>query len=1120
MSDEHDYAMTTPTLMIGLGGLGCSIVQSVYADLPASHRAYTRAHVMDTDVAELKDARYDELHNNGWHTQTSPNLTVQECIQRLKLGASVTHWFPPIGLGSLGHKLMPKGAAQVRAVSRLALLDTINSDRVVALNRNIDSLLEKRSDDRAGPVRVLIVNSIAGGTGSGSFLQVALYVREYLSQVHGRSSVSIRGFVVMPEVFIRNGDYAALDLQANVKANGYAALKELDALVRLRAGLWTDPSRAHLAPLFPLTLEYAPGSKIAVEVQAGAPPFDVMTLFDFTGSDGANLANKFNYIAQVEDAIRFHLFSPLEGRAGIESQEDNLANTHLASGDRSRYAGCGTANLEYPFGDLVDYAALRWATDGISAAWMELDNLVTDEIRRVEQARREGNYLEMPDPHTRFCQLLRDKCEGPKPSPFYRQIFQDAHLLDEKGAPIEAKHTEWINKVEAKIKALVQAAVRENERELSVLSVEALKDPENVVSQVEQSEEGLRRFATAVEKRAQPIGPALAKEIFWKPFDDQVELVADDEAQVNTWVLGRDKPMHPIAIRYFLGEARKQLEDRLGQIRHKLLTVSRRVDGYATSWDDPGTNEVEAAADIARGRSGFFARIRGGLKDFAEEYRSRSEAQARDIELRAQLTVQKDSLELLAGYVEDFAEAWRGWFLRLAAVRQNARDEVHLLEVKHDESDDRTRVYVHASASLKQRMWDDERSVLGAKDFPPEISREMYMALYRQKGRQYREAMPPALGSAWVEDLFRGSVLAWCRRELRASPAFDMDISTAIKAELRLLQQMGQCAVDETEQSALTQYLNELDVLATPWIQAPGKGQRFEFLCMHPTTEQAWPQSVLNKVASARRVADGFSRYKISRVTLLHGLCAPDLLSMAGPHATYRAAYDGRLAAARALPPTGISPHLDFRWDSPAFLPELDDADQEQALRDLYRAVIVTLADLASMRPATVFRAEVDMRSLWHWSPHRGQQTPLPGVGGLTVESNTAGLLEVLAVNYGLVTSIVRSASEREARERAQPDSAPLISALGQVVDLLIKVPAEAATAQAGDTQQAALLLALFDEIHGIYRRALGAPNQARLAAEGVMAGVWSWSTGLKNDPEGAFAARVKRAIDHALTTA
>jgi len=1120
MSDEHNYAMTTPTLMIGLGGLGCSIVQSVYADLPESHRAYTRAHVMDTDVAELKDARYDELHNNGWHTQTSPNLTVQECIQRLNLGPSVTQWFPPIGLGSLGYKLMPKGAAQVRAVSRLALLDTINSDRVVALNRNIDSLLEKRSDDRAGPVRVLIVNSIAGGTGSGSFLQVALYVREYLRQVHGRSSVSIRGFVVMPEVFIRNGDYAALDLQANVKANGYAALKELDALVRLRAGLWTEPSRAHLAPLYPLTLEYIPGSKVAVEVQAGAPPFDVMTLFDFTGSDGANLANKFNYIAQVEDAIRFHLFSPLEGRAGIESQEDNLANTHLASGDRSRYAGCGTANLEYPFEDLVDYAALRWATDGISAQWIELDNLVLDEIRRVEQARLEGNFLEMPDPHTRFCQLLRDKCEGPRPTPFYRQVFRDAHILDEKGAPVEAKHSEWLTKVESKIKTLVKAAVAENERELSVLSVEALKDPVNAVSQVEQSEEGLRRFATAVEKRVQPIGPALAKEIFWKPFDDEVAFLSDDEVQLNTWVLGRDKPMHPIAIRYFLGEARQKLEEHLGEARHKLLAVSRHVDGYAKSWDDPGTDEVETAADTARARSGFLARFRGGLKDFAEEYRSRSQAQARDIELRAQLTVLKDSLELLAGYVEDFAEAWRGWFLRLGAVRQNARDEVRLLEVKHDESDDRTRIYVHASAGLKKKMWDEERAILGAKEFPHDISREMYLALYRQKGRQYRQAVPPSVGSAWVEELFRGSVLAWCRKELRVSPAFDMDVSMAIKAELRLLQQMGRCAVDETEETAFTRYLNQLDVLAVPWIQAPGKGQRFEFLCMHPTAEEAWPQSVLNKAAAIRRVDNGFSRYKFSRVALLHGLCAPDLLSMAGLHATYRSAYNGRLAAARALPPTGISPHLDFRWDSPAFLPELDDSDQERALRDLYRAVILNLANLATTKTAPVFPVEVDMRSLWHWSPHRGQQAPLPGSAGLSVGSTTSGLLEVLAVNYGLVTEIVRSAAEREVRDRSQPDKAPLIGALGHIVDLLAKVSSEATTAHAGDAQQAALLLAVFDEIHGIYLRATGGPNQARVAAEGVMAGVWSWSATLKEDPDGSYAAKVRRAVDHALKAA
>jgi len=125
-----------------------------------------------------------------------------------------------------------------------------------------------------------------------------------------------------------------------------------------------------------------------------------------------------------------------------------------------------------------------------------------------------------------------------------------------------------------------------------------------------------------------------------------------------------------------------------------------------------------------------------------------------------------------------------------------------------------------------------------------------------------------------------------------------------------------------------------------------------------------------------------------------------------------------------------------------------------------------------------------------------------------------------LAVNYGLVTEIVRSAAEREVRDRSQPDKAPLIGALGHIVDLLAKVSSEATTAHAGDAQQAALLLAVFDEIHGIYLRATGGPNQARVAAEGVMAGVWSWSATLKEDPDGSYAAKVRRAVDHALKAA
>ena len=95
-----------------------------------------------------------------------------------------------------------------------------------------------------------------------------------------------------------------------------------------------------------------------------------------------------------------------------------------------------------------------------------------------------------------------------------------------------------------------------------------------------------------------------------------------------------------------------------------------------------------------------------------------------------------------------------------------------------------------------------------------------------------------------------------------------------------------------------------------------------------------------------------------------------------------------------------------------------------------------------------------------------------------------------------------------------------MFGVLGQLVDRLSKVPTEAPTAEAGAAQQAALLLALFDEVYAVYRRALGAPNAARVAAEGVLSGVWQWSTVLKENPDGEFAASVRRAIDHALRVA
>lgn len=1112
------YLSTTPTLLIGLGGLGSSIVQSVHAGLPAAMRDHVRVHVLDTDVKEYKDERYATLRNERWLTQTSPDLTVMQCVDALGPGTDVRQWFPPVGFGALGHKLMTLGAAQVRAISRLALLDTMHSSRIAALNRSIDHLLAKRPGELKDPVRVNIVNSVAGGTGSGAFLQLALYVRAYLQQA-GASNATVAAFVVMPEVFIRAGDYAA-DLQGNVKANGYAALKEIDALVRLRAGYFSQPGNAQLAPLYPVSLEYQPNSRRAVSVAEGEPPFDVVTLFDFTGADGSNLQNKYMVINQVEDAMRLHLFSPLEGRGGPSSQTDNLVNTHLKSGDRSRYAGCGTAHVVYPFEEVVEYAALRWASDGISAEWLELDRLVRDEVRHVEEARREGNYLDMPDPHTRWGQLLRDKGEARQPPPFYRDVYNDAHLLNEKGERQAPKHALWLAALQKLVTDTVETAVKEKEGLLAVVNQQQLEDPANTASQVMAIEEGLRHFAHEVGRRVQPIGAAIAKQVMWKPFDDGLPFVAADESQLNTWLLGRAQAMHQVAVRYFLVESRAELKLRVAALKSSVLALGQQIDGYDQQWDDKETDVVETAVDVATTVAKRpLARLRGLTRDFAEDYLSRSAGHQTRLRQRAVQQALLDCLELTLGYVDDFAELYRTWFLELDTLRQGYVAEVQRLELMHDQSPDRTRVYVHASQSVKRALWDAERARYAALAFPPDISREMYLALYRDKGRQYRQSLPPARGAAWVDGLFRGSVMGWCRDRLSESSAFDMDVSQAIVAELRVQQSLGLAAADDTAESALVRYLNQLQSLATPWVQAGGKGQGFSFLCLHPDAAAGWGDAVLNARLPRRNVHPGFSRHSLTRMELLYALCATDLLSMTGPHATYRSAYLDRVQAARAVPPKAITPHLDFRWDSPACLPELDDAEQAAALHDLHLAALLCLARQAAGEPSPVFAMQHDLRSVWHWSPHAGQQVPVPGIQGLAVPADAYHLVEVFAMHFGWVPSLVADERRRQTARRQQPVESLLVGKAAALLDLLAEVPGQAPTQAEGLQRQGRLLLALVQEVLAIHQLALGTPNAARQAALAALQAQLPGSQALAAQPGSDFAQRVQRTLHDVLAT-
>lgn len=215
--------MIAPTLLVGLGGTGSKIVCRVSKMVTEEQRKRIGFAVFDTDINELREIR-DE--NPFIRTiQTSTKLSVGEYLN-IDTHARDT-WFPVNAI--LNSKTLTEGAGQVRAISRLAFDTAIRAGNMEPLHAAIEDLykLEEEQSDQA--LRVIIVSSLAGGTGSGLILPVAAYIKNFLSTRFQQSANITRGFFILPEVF-----YEVIRGQAernNLKCNAYATLRELDAFL-------------------------------------------------------------------------------------------------------------------------------------------------------------------------------------------------------------------------------------------------------------------------------------------------------------------------------------------------------------------------------------------------------------------------------------------------------------------------------------------------------------------------------------------------------------------------------------------------------------------------------------------------------------------------------------------------------------------------------------------------------------------------------------------------------------------------------------------------------------------------------------------------------------------------
>ncbi|HVG35964.1 MAG TPA: tubulin-like doman-containing protein [Pyrinomonadaceae bacterium] len=226
-----------PTILIGLGGTGKEVL------LRLRRRFYERYNIFgfptmaylwidtDTQNTDIDGQALDHIMESVLFRQDErvnaeiPGGAFAEYFRNQRSSPHIFSWLDQklSGMGAVVN-----GAGQVRPLGRLAFFHSYNDIRnkldeawakVRADAAHQEMLNKYRIEVDANALNVILIFSVAGGTGSGMFLDMTFLCRDALREADPK----ITGYLMLPSVFAD-----AINANKKIFANGYASLKELE----------------------------------------------------------------------------------------------------------------------------------------------------------------------------------------------------------------------------------------------------------------------------------------------------------------------------------------------------------------------------------------------------------------------------------------------------------------------------------------------------------------------------------------------------------------------------------------------------------------------------------------------------------------------------------------------------------------------------------------------------------------------------------------------------------------------------------------------------------------------------------------------------------------------------
>lgn len=358
--------MTRPAVIIGLGGTGQWVTTYVKKDLLEIGKGKLPESVRLLAFDTMPQATAETERAGGEKEVKVGTVKLETGIEFIHLGGNAFGLAKQVRDGKYPHigswfdadhylRTLPpaafnlaEGSGQIREFGRIAVFHDLTSPAASELWQRLYTAIQraKQGVDQQTQLEVIIVGSLAGGTGAGMLVDIPLLLRAIASEAVGGNYI-VRGFFVLPRAFPQ----VTGKKKDRMLARAFAAWRELDRFMIVDRDLGLRRMDYH-------------GSYKAFQLDIEKRVYDVCYLIDSARSRNTllNVEPEQGVFPSIADAISAILDSTA-GQAYTQWVTSQLAESFNRHPGVPMYSAIGTYTLKVPIYYIVQEHSHNFALD-------------------------------------------------------------------------------------------------------------------------------------------------------------------------------------------------------------------------------------------------------------------------------------------------------------------------------------------------------------------------------------------------------------------------------------------------------------------------------------------------------------------------------------------------------------------------------------------------------------------------------------------------------------------------------------------------------------------------------------------------------------------------------------